>query len=173
MKKWEGAITVDLALLEPNDWNPNAQTDATFNLLVDEIKCNGFDEPIIAVPHPDKPGSYRIIGGEHRWKAAKILDLKEVPIVIKEHWDETEQKTQTVRRNLLRGDLDKVRFTSLVNDVMSAEQIPIQELMTRMGFTDEREFTKAYQAGEAADEKVAASVSDETKDQLQMVDNVS
>lgn len=172
MKKWDGAIVVPLEKIEPNAWNPNEQTDATFNMLVEEIRTNGFDEPIIVVPSPGKPDMYRIIGGEHRWKAARILEMTEVPVVVKENWDEETQKTQTVKRNLLRGDLDRVKFSKLVNDVIQSHGVPVEQLISKMGFIDEKDFEKAYIVDKETEEQAAEVLAD-AKGQMQMVDNLS
>jgi len=51
-----------------------------FNRLVDEISEVGFIAPIQVVPLDS--GRYRIIGGEHRWKAAKVVGLSEIPCMV-------------------------------------------------------------------------------------------
>jgi ParB family chromosome partitioning protein len=49
--------------------------------LVDSIKRNGILEPLLVAK---TPAGYQIISGERRWKAARILGLDSVPVVIKE-----------------------------------------------------------------------------------------
>lgn len=169
-KLWEGAFEVPIEQVEVNEWNPNQMTDAVFEELVKEIQSNGFDEPVIVVPNGEK---YRIVNGEHRYKAAKQLGLPRLPIVLKRDWDESTQKLQTVRRNLLRGELDKVKFTKLVNDIVNEQHVLPAEAARRFGFVDEKKFQQNLIADR---EKVNAQVAkhlDETNNQIQTVDNVS
>ena len=53
----------------PNSWNPQKQDEAEFNRLIEEMKENGCIVPLQVVPVDD--GTYRIIGGEHRWRAGQ------------------------------------------------------------------------------------------------------
>lgn len=60
--------------IHPNEWNPNVQTDETFNKLVEEIREDGFDHPLNVVPirkedydeawEDQDEQHYKIIGGE-------------------------------------------------------------------------------------------------------------
>lgn len=88
----------------------NVEDPVTFNDLVDDIKQSGFGGAIEVVPLGD--GVYRIIGGEHRWKAAKLAGLKAIPVSL-HFWDEDLQKIETVKRNLLHGKLDPHKFTTM------------------------------------------------------------
>lgn len=168
-KKWEGAIEVPIDDVEVNEWNPNQMTEDVFNELVKEIQTNGFDEPVITVKNGDK---YRVVNGEHRYRAAKQLGMGFLPIVVKLDWDEPTQKLQTVRRNLLRGELDKVKFTKLVNDVVNGQHITPSEASKKFGFTDEKKFQQNLIAErDKLNAKVAEHL-DETNNQLQTVDNL-
>jgi len=71
---------IPIDLIHPNAWNPQAQDEITFQRLVDEIRDVGFIDPLEVVPMDD--GTYRIIGGEHRWQAAKIVGLDELPCAV-------------------------------------------------------------------------------------------
>lgn len=50
-----------------------------FTNLVESVAEFGILHPIIVRHHPEEEGFYEILAGEHRWKAAKQLDLKEIP----------------------------------------------------------------------------------------------
>lgn len=49
--------------------------------LVDSIREHGVLEPLVIAK---TPAGYQIIAGERRWRAAKIIGLTQVPVVIKE-----------------------------------------------------------------------------------------
>jgi len=101
---------VPIDALQPNVWNPNVEDPDTFNQLVENIKLYGFTGAVEAAPNEDD--TFTIIGGEHRWKAAKIAGLKEIPVSIVP-WDKDMQKIQTIKLNILRGKLDPHKFTKL------------------------------------------------------------
>lgn len=101
---------VPIDSLQPNVFNANIEDADTFNQLVENIRQHGFTGAIEAAPNED--GTYTIVGGEHRWKAAKIAGIKEVPVSIVP-WDEDMQKIQSIKLNILRGKLDPYKFTRL------------------------------------------------------------
>ena len=158
---------IPLSQLEANEWNPNEQSDETFNELVKEIQEIGFCDPIHVVPDTVKSPDwktlfaegkhaevfYKIIGGEHRWKACKVLDISPVPAFIHEDWDEVKQKLKTVRQNLLRGHLNDVKFTKLVNDLRTHIDIDENSMASLMGFETEAEFARHYLKEKEAKEK--------------------
>lgn len=45
------------------------------------------------------------------------MEYKSVPCFIEEDWDEEKQKLKTVRNNLVKGDLNPVKFTKLVREL--------------------------------------------------------
>src|SRR3989338_4087136 len=49
--------------------------------LVESIREQGILEPIVVAK---TPAGYQIIAGERRWRAAKILGMAKIPVVIKE-----------------------------------------------------------------------------------------
>ncbi len=102
--------------LIPDEDNPNAMDEATFDMLVEEIDKNGFDEPIQIRPHPLEKGKWQISSGHHRTKAASVLNMRTVPAIIKEY-DDREQKVSLVKRNVLRGEMDKQRLVKLYQEV--------------------------------------------------------
>lgn len=127
--------------LVANHWNPQAMDEAQFNRLVEEIKENGCIAPLQVVPVDD--GTFRIIGGEHRWKASQQAGLEEVPCTVltgKRWTDEDLQKFVTVRLNIIGGDLDPERFTKLYHEM--AEKFGKDAMQSMFAFTDTRAFQK-------------------------------
>jgi uncharacterized ParB-like nuclease family protein len=109
---------VDIDLIVPNPWNPNEQDDTAFNRLVEELKTVGFIDPIQVVPMED--GKYRIIGGEHRYHAGRLLGYKTLPCVLLSDakWkDEDLQKFVTVRLNMLRGKTNPEKMVKLYEEM--------------------------------------------------------
>lgn len=172
-KGWESAFEVDMNSVVPNSWNPNHMPNGTFSELVGEIEKEGFDQPIIVIPHPTETGKWLIVDGEHRYKAKKVLGDAKIAVVVKKDWDEVKAKLETVRRNVLRGDLDSAKFSSLVNSIALQHNVFMESMPKLMGFADDAAFNAYYKKEkEKVDDRVTAMVQ-ETKKEVQLVDNVS
>lgn len=133
--------TVSVESLEPNSWNAQTQDPATFNRLREEIRKYGCIDPIEVIPLDS--GKYRIIGGEHRWRACLAEDVKEVPVIAltDAQWkDEDLQKFVTVRLNTIRGKIDPEKFAKLYNEM--ADKYGADALQDLLGFTDAKGFQK-------------------------------
>lgn len=104
---------IDINACEPDEDNPNEQNLQVFNALVEGIKKDGFLEPLLVVPLGND--KYRIVGGEHRWRAGLAAGLSEVTaaIVDPDIWDADMRKVKMVRMNAVRGNLDPEKFTKL------------------------------------------------------------
>jgi hypothetical protein len=129
--------------LVPNSWNVQHQDEETFKRLVDEVKSGstGFIDAVTVVPLDD--GTYRILGGEHRWMAAKAAEIEEVPctVLVGAKWaDEDLQKFVTVRLNMIRGQTNPEKFLKLYNEM--ADKYGRDALQGLMGFTNQKAFQK-------------------------------
>lgn len=161
----------------PNFWNPNVMDEATLNRLADEIRSIGFIDPIQVVPLED--GKYMIIGGEHRWRVAKILGYKTIPCVVlsDEKFKDTDlQKFITVRLNVLHGKIDPEKFVNLYNEMV--DKYGDEALRELMAFTDENAWKKLV--GGVRDALVESGLPeeliqrfDETTREIKTIDNLS
>jgi ParB family chromosome partitioning protein len=91
---------VPLLSLQPNSYNPNLHNIQSFNLLIKSICLFGFTQPIVV-----RKGTNEIIDGEHRWRAASILDIEKIPVTFIELTDE-EMRLATIMHNKARGKED-------------------------------------------------------------------
>ena len=82
--------------ITPNEYNPNRQDTYSFDLLVKSISEDGFTQPIVVDP------AYKIVDGEHRWRAAAHLGMMEVPVVVVP-MDAAQARIATLRHNRARG----------------------------------------------------------------------
>lgn len=126
-------IPVDLCV--PNEWNANKMDENEFKRLVEEIDDTGFLNPIQVVPLTD--GKFRIIGGEHRWHACKVLEYTTVPAVIltEEKFDDKDlQKFVSMRQNIIHGKINAEKFAKLFTEM--TERYSKEALQKLFGFTD-------------------------------------
>jgi hypothetical protein len=167
---------ISMGQLVENNWNPNVETDANFAALVNEIKEDGFDDPLLVVPNPvadGEPQTYTIIGGAHRFRAARVLGMSSVPCYVKS-WDSIElQKLKTVRRNLIGGELDDSKFTALVAS-LKEKGFSDETLPGLLGFDDFRDYAKhLLKPASAEDDKKWVKEMKETSKELTAIDSVS
>lgn len=75
--------------------------------LADSIASYGVLQPIIVRENPTAEGTYEIIAGERRWRAAKMAGLSEIPAVIYDG-DELRAAQVAMIENIQREDLNPV-----------------------------------------------------------------
>ena len=135
---------VSIGDIRPNPWNPNQMKDKEFDRLVREIEESGMIAPLQVVPMKDgKKKYYRILGGEHRFNACKVLGYETIPCMILEgeEWkDEDKQKFVTMRLNIIKGGLNPEKMMKLYEDV--SERHASDDMADLMGFTDKDAWDK-------------------------------
>lgn len=115
--------TVRLADLEPNRAQPRKNfSEESIAALADSIQQYGILQPILVRP---MAGGYQIVAGERRWRAARMLGLDEVPVIIKELSD-LETMQIALIENLQRENLNPIE-----------EAMGYRDLMEQFGMTQE------------------------------------
>ena len=100
-----GVQVMKINEVEPNRDQPRKNFDEDALLeLSDSIKQFGVLQPLLVRKRKDY---YEIIAGERRWRAAKLANLKEVPVIIKEY---TEQQAVEIAliENIQRENLNPI-----------------------------------------------------------------
>lgn len=97
--------------VQPNEYNPNRQSDHEFELLCRSIEEDGFTQPILV-----NKDNMRIVDGEHRWRACKALGHTEIPACITT-MDEIQAKIATLRHNRARGSEDIQRAADVFREL--------------------------------------------------------
>ena len=132
---------IPIDLIDPNSWNPNAMNQETFDRLVQEITEVGYIDPIQVVEMDD--GRYRILGGEHRWTAGKVLGWPTIQAVVLSDakWkDQDLQKFVTVRLNVLHGKTQPDKFVKLYEEM--ALRYGEEALSGLFAYTDQDAWSK-------------------------------
>ena len=95
-----------IEMLEPGPFQPRGPMEQTpLQELADSIREHGVLQPILVRPKPGGDGRYEIIGGERRWRAAQLVPLHEVPVVVRDFGDR-EAMAAALVENLQRQDLN-------------------------------------------------------------------
>ena len=102
----EPITTLPISKIEPNKLQPRKTFDEDkLNELADSLKQHGVVEPLVVLK---KEGYYMIISGERRWRAARIADIKEIPVVIREGMSDQEVLEISLIENIQREDLNPI-----------------------------------------------------------------
>lgn len=118
--------TLRISEIEPNRAQPRKVfDDAAISALADSIQEHGILQPILVRPIPGQ--GYQIVAGERRWRAARMLGLDEVPVLIRELSD-LETAQIALVENLQRENLNPLEeaqgFKSLQEEFdMKQEEI--------------------------------------------------
>lgn len=114
----ESTNQVDIDLIYANSDQPRKYfDDEKIKELADSISTHGLLQPIIV--KKDTSGKYKIVAGERRYRASKIAQLKEIPVIIKD-FDEKEVFEVALIENIQRDELTAIEeaegYQKLVNE---------------------------------------------------------
>jgi ParB family chromosome partitioning protein len=101
-----GQRRVAIEFLHPNPRNPRRHfAAAELDELAASIKERGVIQPIAVRPAPSANGTFEIIAGERRWRAAQRAGIHDVPVVVLEVSD-AEALELAIIENVQREDLN-------------------------------------------------------------------
>ena len=125
------ANTLRLSEIEPNKSQPRTEFDDDAILsLADSIRQHGVLQPILVRPLPT--GGYQIVAGERRWRAARMVGLSEVPVLIKEMSDFETMQVALIE-NLQREDLNPIEEALGYEKLMSKYSMTQEQVAEAMG----------------------------------------
>jgi ParB family chromosome partitioning protein len=124
--------TLPVSSLKPNSFQPRTHFDETaISELSESIRIQGLIQPIVVSPEAD--GSYSIIAGERRWRAAKRAGLETVPVVVREVADDGERLELALVENLQRSDLNPLEEAEAYLLLQEKFRLSQEEVASRVG----------------------------------------
>ncbi len=152
---------IETEKIKPNPFQPRKEFDEeALQSLANSIKKYGMIQPIIVnkIEKKSEKGiscEYQIVAGERRWRASKMLGLKQVPAIIKE---------QTNKERLEVALIENIQRTNL-NPVDKAEAF--DRLKKEFGLLDKEIANLLGSSREAVTNSLRLlSLPDEAKDAL-------
>ena len=124
----ETITKINPAEIQPNEAQPRKHfTQDQMKALVQSIQEHGVLQPIIISPTNE---GYKIIAGERRWRAARLLGLSEIPVLVKSV-DSMKALELALVENIQREDLNPIEkaraYLELKNNFgLTQEQIAIK-----------------------------------------------
>lgn len=117
----------------PNPQQPRRHfSEAQLEELTASIKSQGVLQPILVRPRPGSPGTYEIVAGERRWRAAKAAGLRTVPAVIREMNDQ-EVLVVALMENLQREDLTPLEEAMGLHQLKEEFGLSQEDMAARLG----------------------------------------
>jgi len=98
--------------------------------LADSIKQQGIIQPIIAEDAGD--GTYNIIAGERRARAARLAGLREVPVVLRSYSDEKRMVVSLIE-NIQRANLNPIEEAQAYKQLAELENLSQEDVAARVG----------------------------------------
>lgn len=124
--------TVAVDKMKPSPYQPRTQFDRTkLEELATSIKGSGILQPIVV--RKSKPeGSYEIVAGERRWRAAQIAGLHEVPVIVKD-FDDKQTLELALIENVQREDLNPMEEAEAYQRLASEFSLTQQQVAEKVG----------------------------------------
>lgn len=127
----ENGTVLRLTEIEPNRNQPRKEFDEqALSELADSIREHGIIQPLLV--RPLETDGYQLVAGERRWRAARMIGLTEVPVVIKE-MTETEVMELALIENLQRQDLNPLEEAAGYRELMTTYGLTQDQVAKRVG----------------------------------------
>jgi len=122
---------IALSLIEPDADQPRTVFDAdAIQELATSIKEHGLLQPIVVVPHGS--GTFSIVAGERRFRAAKIAGLKTIPALVRTLSAQHKLELSLIE-NLQRSDLSAIETATAYLKLRDQFNLSLEEIGHRVG----------------------------------------
>jgi ParB family chromosome partitioning protein len=127
------ATTLRISNIEPRSDQPRKQFDReALEALAESVATFGVLQPILVRQNPVLEGSYEIVAGERRWRAAKMAGLTEVPVIV---LDGDDLKTAQIAliENVQRENLNVVEEALAYRELIDRFDMTQDEVARQVG----------------------------------------
>jgi ParB family chromosome partitioning protein len=123
-------VKVDPNEIAINPWQPRQHfSESGLNDLVESIREHGIIQPLIVTK---TNGKYELIAGERRLRSAKVLGLKEVPVIVREA-SEQKKLEFAIIENLQRENLNPLETAWAYQKLIDEFNISQEAAAKRVG----------------------------------------
>jgi ParB family chromosome partitioning protein len=118
-------------LIAPNPHQPRRYfDDEALKSLADSLRARGMLQPILVRPKPG--GTYELIAGERRWRAAQLAGLELIPALVRPR-DDAESLELALIENMAREDLNPVEEARACAALVEELGLSREEVGLRVG----------------------------------------
>ncbi|HXX80636.1 MAG TPA: ParB/RepB/Spo0J family partition protein [Thermodesulfovibrionales bacterium] len=127
----EDIISIDVDRIIPGEQQPRKVfKDTALKELAASIKEKGVLQPIIVSRTGD--GTFRLIAGERRWRAASLAGLRKVPAMVKDVSSADSLEIALIE-NIQREDLNPLEMAEAFHRLIKDFDLSQEELSVRVG----------------------------------------
>ena len=120
-------LLVPIEKVFPNPQQPRRSfSSEQLEDLASSVREKGVIQPLIVRRRADQDGTYEIVAGERRWRAAQMAQLHEIPVLVRD-FDDVEVLEIAIIENIQRADLNPIE-----------EAAGYKQLMEKFGHTQEK-----------------------------------
>ena len=122
---------VAVELIRPNPSQPRKRFDEDgLAALAESVRERGVLQPVLVRPRPG--GSYELVAGERRWRAARLAGLDTMPALV-QHRDDDASLEAALVENMAREDLNAVDAARAVAALVEELGLTREEVGRRVG----------------------------------------
>lgn len=126
-----GQLWLSVDLLKPNPHQPRKEfEEEALNELAESIREHGILQAITVEDAGD--GTFYIIAGERRTRAAKIANLAEVPVQLRKYSDQKKLEIALIE-NIQREDLNPIEEAEAYYELMEISGLSQEQVAARVG----------------------------------------
>ena len=127
------AVNIPADLIEPSNYNARKTFDPdALRELAQSISIHGLIQPITVRRKGDKGEHYEIICGERRFRACRLLNLAEIPCIVREATDE-QAYDLSISENLQREDVPAMEAAEAYKRLIDTKRYDITSLAVQFG----------------------------------------
>jgi ParB family chromosome partitioning protein len=128
-----GFADIPIDAIRPNPQQPRETFDEeALDALAASIREVGVLQPIVVRPD-DEEGSYVLVAGERRWRAAAMAEASVIPAVIRDEADDETNLTEALIENLQREDLSPLEEAAAYRQLLEDFSMIHEQIAERVG----------------------------------------
>jgi ParB family chromosome partitioning protein len=122
---------VPVELIQPNPDQPRKRFDEeALHALAESVKERGVVQPVLVRPRPG--GTYELVAGERRWRAAKLAGLETLPALVQQR-DDAQSLEVALIENMAREDLNPIEAARAVAALVEDLGLTREDVGRRVG----------------------------------------
>lgn len=126
----DSPLQVDIDLIDPSPYQPRTRfAQSALDELAQSIRRTGIIQPLVVRRRGPR---FQLLAGERRWRAAQLVSMHRVPVVIQDVPDEKAMEI-TLVENLQREDLNPIEQAQAFDRLIQEFQLTQEEAAERTG----------------------------------------
>jgi len=122
---------IPLELVAPNPRQPRRSFDqASLQALAESVRERGIVQPVLVRPVPG--GTYELVAGERRWRAAQIAGMESLPALVRPRDDSAALEIALIE-NMAREDLNPIEEARACAALVEELGLSREEVGRRVG----------------------------------------